>query len=98
MLRIERSTEGGAVRIALSGRVTGADLMNLERTIAGEAVARAAITLDLGEVRLVDREAVRFLVKCDAAGMRLANCPAYVREWMSRERKGSTDEPPAPAS
>jgi hypothetical protein len=97
MLRIERSTEGRAVRIALSGRVGGADLMNLERTIAGEAVARAAITLDLGEVRLVDREAVRFLVKCHAAGMRLANCPAYVREWMSRERKGSTDEPPTPA-
>jgi hypothetical protein len=37
-------------------------------------------------VRLADRDAVRFLRDCEADGMKLENCPAYVREWMEREK------------
>jgi hypothetical protein len=44
------------------------------------------IILDLGEVRLADRDAVRFLRDCEADGMKLENCPAYIREWMDREQ------------
>jgi predicted metal-binding protein len=44
------------------------------------------IALDLRDVRLADRDAVRFLRDCEADGMKLENCPAYVREWMERER------------
>jgi hypothetical protein len=44
------------------------------------------IILDLGDVRLADRGAVRFLRACEAGGMKLENCPAYVREWMDREK------------
>jgi predicted metal-binding protein len=44
------------------------------------------IILDLRDVRLADRGAVRFLRACEAYGMKLENCPAYVREWMNRER------------
>jgi hypothetical protein len=44
------------------------------------------IILDLRDVRLADRDAVRFLSGCDAAGMKLENYPAYVREWMDREK------------
>ena len=44
------------------------------------------IILDLGDVRLADRDAVRFLKSCEAKGMKLENCPAYVREWMDREK------------
>jgi predicted metal-binding protein len=43
------------------------------------------IILDLRDVRLADRDAVRFLRGCEADGMKLENCPAYVREWMDRE-------------
>ena len=42
--------------------------------------------LDLQDLRLADREAVRFLKTCEAEGMKLENCPAYVREWMDREK------------
>jgi hypothetical protein len=28
---------------------------------------------------------VRFLRGCERDGMKLENCPAYVREWMDRE-------------
>ena len=44
------------------------------------------IVLDLRDVRLADRDAVRFLRDCEARGMKLENCPAYVREWMDREK------------
>ena len=44
------------------------------------------IILDLRDLRLADRDAVRFLRGCEAEGMKLENCPAYVREWMDREQ------------
>jgi hypothetical protein len=44
------------------------------------------IILDLRDLRLADRDAVRFLRDCEADGMKLENCPAYVREWMDREK------------
>jgi predicted metal-binding protein len=37
------------------------------------------------DVRLADRDAVKFLRDCEADGMMLENCPEYVREWMDRE-------------
>ena len=45
-----------------------------------------SIILDLQEIRLADRDAVRFLRDCEADGMRLENCPAYIREWIDREK------------
>jgi hypothetical protein len=35
-------------------------------------------------VRLVDREAVRFLASCEARGIRLTSCPPYIREWIEK--------------
>ncbi len=37
-------------------------------------------------MRLADRDAVKFLRDCEGDGMKLENCPAYVREWMEREK------------
>ena len=44
------------------------------------------IILDLRDLRLADREAVKFLRGCERDGMKFENCPAYVREWMDREQ------------
>ena len=44
------------------------------------------VALDLDEVDLVDIEAVRFLVACEAQGVEVVNCAPYVREWMFQER------------
>ena len=49
------------------------------------------IALELGEVRLVDRERVGFLARCEATGIRLESCPAYVREWIAREGQAAGD-------
>jgi hypothetical protein len=47
------------------------------------------LVLDLKDVRLVDRDAVRFLVACETDGLRLQNCSAYIREWIVREGDGN---------
>jgi hypothetical protein len=44
------------------------------------------IILDLLDLRLADRDAVRFLRACKADGMKFENCPAYICEWMDREK------------
>jgi hypothetical protein len=81
MLRIGRSEESGAICFALSGRIEEQHVSELQTCLAGES-EDAEITLDLQEVRLVDREVVRFLADCEARGIKLRNCPSYVREWM----------------
>jgi hypothetical protein len=90
MLKIERAVDGDAVRLVLSGRLDHPDLDELERAIHDGRVAMRDVVLDLAEVRLVDREAVRFLVRCEVAGARLVRCPPYIREWMAREQEGET--------
>lgn len=66
---------------ALSGRVEEKHVSELETLLAAEGEV-AEITLDLVEMRLVDREAVRFLAACEARGIKLKHCPSYVREWI----------------
>lgn len=85
MLRIERSAQGEDVCFAITGRVEAVHVAELQRLIEEEMAARRPIVLDLKEVKLVDRESVSFFVRCEASGVRLDNCPAYVREWIGHE-------------
>jgi hypothetical protein len=81
MIKIRRSEDSGLVVFALSGRVEEKDVSELQELLQAEAEG-LDITLDLGEVRLVDREAVRFLAACEARRIKLTNCPSYIREWI----------------
>jgi len=42
--------------------------------------------IDLKNVLLVDRKAVKLLALRETNGTELRNCPPYIREWISRER------------
>ena len=44
------------------------------------------IVLDLKEVGVIDRDVMRFFIICEADGVKLENCPSYLREWMEREK------------
>jgi anti-anti-sigma regulatory factor len=86
--KIERIVSLGAlVVLRISGRIDGEHVDTLRELIAQEKAGVAAI--DLTEVLLVDREAVRLLAASEANGIELRNCPAYIREWTTRERDGS---------
>jgi hypothetical protein len=69
----------------LSGRIEFEDVAELQRLLNLE-VAGQMITLDLQEVILVDRESVKFLARCESKSILLANCPAFIREWIGAER------------
>ena len=84
MLRIQRSANGEVV-FTLSGRMDEEDIAELETLIRSEANGRR-IVLDLKNLTLVGQDAIAFLDRCEANGITLKNCPAYVREWITRHR------------
>jgi hypothetical protein len=83
MLRIQRSANGKVI-FTLSGRIEAEHLEELQRVCSLETVDRLLV-LDLKDVTLVDRDAVKYLARCEASGVQLENCPAYIREWIECE-------------
>jgi anti-anti-sigma regulatory factor len=88
MFQIRRSENRGLVTFTLSGRINEEQLVELQKLLEGEAEGNPApLVLDLADVRLVDREAVKFLAECEAGGVELRNCPPYVREWIGKKER-----------
>ena len=82
--RIDRvvSAENGVV-LFISGRITGEHVDLLRGVLEEESDGFA---IDLKNILLVDREAVKLLALSEAHGTELRNCPPYIREWVMRER------------
>jgi anti-anti-sigma regulatory factor len=86
MLKVQRKANGKVI-LFLSGRIQAEDVDELRRLLELEG-AGSHTALDLKNVTLVDRDAVKFLAACEADSIKLENCPAYVREWIRRESGG----------
>jgi anti-anti-sigma regulatory factor len=86
MLKIQRAANGEVV-FRLSGRMDAENVDELKELFGLEAldVKRRGIVLDLKDLTLVDRDAVKFLGSCEADSIKLKNCPAYIREWITKE-------------
>jgi anti-anti-sigma regulatory factor len=85
MLKIQRSSNGEVV-FTLVGRIQIEDVAELQRLFNLEEVDRP-IALDLQDVTLIGRDAVKFLARCEADSIRLKNCPAYIRQWIGRKEE-----------
>jgi len=85
--RIERSTNTRGVTFSLSGDMDGDHVAELGALMAAES--NRLVCLDLAEVTLVNREAMKFLADMEAAGAVLINCPEYVRSWIDAEQGGA---------
>jgi anti-anti-sigma regulatory factor len=83
LLRIRRSEDKGRAIFTLSGRIEERHVSELDELIDAEARPNE-VTLDLTEVKLVDRDAIRFLAACEARGIRLKDCPSYIRRWIEQ--------------
>ena len=83
-LRIEQRADAPRKILRLSGRIRSEDLDALREAIGNGS---EATILQLGDLTLVDAEAVRFLAVCQARGVELDNCPRYIRDWIRRERE-----------
>ena len=79
MLRIQRATDGAMTVLTVSGRLDAENINELRQSLdilpEGDPVA-----LDLADLLLADREAIRFLGDCEASGeIVLRHCPPYIR-------------------
>ena len=83
--RVDRVLIEQDVVLRISGRMTGDDL-DVLRTALEEG---RVVAIDLTEVALVDRDAVKLLASIEGKGIELRHGPAYIREWVARERGGS---------
>ena len=83
MIRIETLVRWDRMIFAVIGRIESNDLPELKRLIESHD---PPVILDLKGVRLVDRDGVTFLANFETDNGRITNCPAYVREWIRRER------------
>jgi anti-anti-sigma regulatory factor len=82
MLKIDRSADGRYVVLRLSGRMQSEHVEQLK----AQMEESAQVVLDLEDVKLVDREVVRFLGACEANGTELKHCSPYIREWIAKEK------------
>ena len=83
MLRIEKDSDGCVTKLRLSGRIQSDQIPSIVSEMDCNCPSKI---LDLSEVTLVDLGVVQFLIACEDEGVELVECPAYVREWMIRER------------
>jgi hypothetical protein len=89
--RVDRFlTEEGDAVLRVSGRITAEDVDVLRAALGQES---GAVAIDLRDVSLIDREAVKFLTFSEGNRIALRNCPAYIREWIDRERERTRSRP-----
>jgi hypothetical protein len=88
MLRIERSANGQVV-FTLSGRMQTEDIEQFQLLLVAEPPGQQ-VMFDLRYVTLVNQDAVAFLAGCEANGIKLENCPLYIRNWIDQEKRRNT--------
>src|SRR4029077_15278205 len=87
--KIEKSKRKKSMVFVLSGRIETEDLEELQRLLDSEQGANR-VALNLRDIQLVSKEVVRFLARCEQEGLLLEHCPAYIVEWIKRERQDLT--------
>jgi anti-anti-sigma regulatory factor len=88
-LRIDISDEHERVVFTLTGRIQAEQVAELQGLLQAQLPGHNLV-LDLKQVKLVDRAAVRYLADLEAQGARLRNCSAFIREWLLQERGGES--------
>jgi anti-sigma factor RsiW len=83
--RIDRRWNEQRLLLSISGRLASEQLEVVRTALEGHDV----VAVELAEVELVDREAVKLLAQAEAEGIELRSCPAYIREWITNERESS---------
>ena len=85
MLRIERSANGQVV-FTLSGRIQTEDIEQFQQLLVVETPGQPLI-FNLRCLPLVNQEAVTFLTHCEAKGIKIEDCPLYIRKWIDQEKR-----------
>ena len=89
--RIQRSVSTDAVVFVLGGEMDSDHVAQLRELLAIDGDCR--VLLDLEDVTLVDRAAVQFLARVESEGVRIVNCPEYVKSWIAAENASHEENP-----
>jgi len=76
----------GIVVLQITGRIDGPDVEIVRELMETETTSKSTVALDLRNVTLISRDAIKLLSTVEEKGTELRNCPAYIRDWVSREK------------
>ena len=85
--KIELGSDGTQSTIRVIGSVKSEHLSEIAHQLQ---ICGPGAALDLDGVTVVGVAVIHFLGECERQGTELLRCPAYIREWISRE--GAQDE------
>jgi hypothetical protein len=89
--RIDRFADAENLAVLfISGWIAGEHVDMLRGILEEES---GSFAIDLKNVLLVDREAVKLLALSEASGTELRNCSPYIREWVTREKAEMPERP-----
>ena len=73
-----------SITLLLNGKFDEDAIRDLESSILEARHAHQHVYIDLSEVTLVDRKAVRYLSEQANRNIQLVNCPIYLRGWITQ--------------
>ncbi len=76
-----------AVTIRVSGKLFQGHLSYLEQLVSSAIDCRLWPVLSLAHLEELDQAALLFLVHGESRDFGIELCPAFIREWMERERE-----------
>jgi hypothetical protein len=85
------SSQSDSLTLAIAGNVSHAALPEIALLIDHGRRDHEKVILDLSEVTLLDPAAAQFFAEQFRGGVRLVNCPIYIRRWIVRENDETED-------
>jgi hypothetical protein len=86
MWKMTRVVDRNWVSFRMSGHLEAEHLVEIQNALADEGT-NENVVLDLSEVTVIAREAVRFLAHFEVDRIDLHKCPTYIRQWIAQERR-----------
>ncbi len=73
-----------SITLLLNGKFSEDAIPELAQSLSQARQEHDSVVLDLSEVTLVDRYAVRYFSEQASDEVKLVNCPIYLRRWISQ--------------
>jgi hypothetical protein len=86
------SNQSDSLTLSISGKVGQEALAEIALLIDHGRRDHEKVILDLSEVTLLDRPAAQFFADQFQEGVRLVNCPVYIRRWIVRDANVESEE------
>jgi ABC-type transporter Mla MlaB component len=86
------SSQSDSLTLAIAGNVSQDALPEIALLIDHSRRDHEKVILDLSEVTLLDPAAAQFFSEQFQGGVRLVNCPVYIRRWIVRDANAKSED------